>query len=160
VVASVANSEKLAVDLKPLEESLISKDFRKADAETRRVLASVGNSAGRKYLSPDEYAKLPVEFLQEVDNLWVKYSDGRFGYSVQNKIWKEVNQTLQEYFIKTGWKFERDLAGKETPGIFRFRKWPQEFDYTLEAPTGHLPLTNHLRGKAAHLKLLNHKAWS
>lgn len=40
-----------------------------------------------------------------------------------------------------------------------YRKWPQEFFYTLEAPKGHLPLTNALRGTQLLQAVLEHPAF-
>ncbi len=45
-----------------------------------------------------------------------------------------------------------------------YRKWPLEFKYTLDAPRGHLPLTNALRGtqvgvgrmEGLYLSLISH----
>jgi hypothetical protein len=39
------------------------------------------------------------------------------------------------------------------------RKWPQEFDYSQEAPRGHLPLTNALRGTRLFEAILEHEAF-
>ena len=40
-----------------------------------------------------------------------------------------------------------------------YRKWPQEFTYTTEAPKGHLPLTNALRGTQLLEAILEHPAF-
>lgn len=39
------------------------------------------------------------------------------------------------------------------------RKWPAEFDYSLNAPKGHLPLTNCLRGTQLFKAILEHPAF-
>ena len=39
------------------------------------------------------------------------------------------------------------------------RKWPQEFKYNLDAPKGHLPLTNCLRGTQLFKAILEHPAF-
>ena len=39
------------------------------------------------------------------------------------------------------------------------RKWPQEFQYTVDAPKGHLPLTNCLRGTQLFKAILEHPAF-
>ena len=39
------------------------------------------------------------------------------------------------------------------------RKWPQEFNYTMDAPKGHLPLTNCLRGTQLFKAILEHPAF-
>lgn len=40
-----------------------------------------------------------------------------------------------------------------------YRKWPAEFDYSLDAPKGHLPLTNALRGTQLFQAILEHPAY-
>ena len=40
-----------------------------------------------------------------------------------------------------------------------YRKWPAEFDYSLNAKKGHLPLTNALRGTQLFSALLDHPAF-
>jgi len=40
-----------------------------------------------------------------------------------------------------------------------YRKWPAEFVYSAEAPKGHLPLTNALRGTQLFEALLAHPAF-
>mmetsp|Transcript_10333 Transcript_10333/g.18075 ORF Transcript_10333/g.18075 Transcript_10333/m.18075 type:complete len:277 (+) Transcript_10333:50-880(+) len=160
--ADIELASERDADYTKLKDLLAKGDFRAADAETRHLLCVIAGekSRGRKWLYMDEYADLPATDLRTIDRLWVHYSNGHFGYSVQHQIFNELSQTLGKFFIKVGWKFDRDVQGNITKGIYRFRRWPQEFDYTLQAPKGHLPLTNHLRGKAGHMKLLCHPAWS
>ena len=45
------------------------------------------------------------------------------------------------------------------PSFSACRKWPQEFDYSQEAPRGHLPLTNALRGTRLFEAILEHEAF-
>ena len=40
-----------------------------------------------------------------------------------------------------------------------YRKWPAEFTYTTDAPKGHLPLTNCLRGTQLFKAILEHPAF-
>jgi hypothetical protein len=40
------------------------------------------------------------------------------------------------------------------------RKWPTEFNYSLEAPKGHLPLTNALRGTRLFEAVMEHEAYA
>lgn len=41
-----------------------------------------------------------------------------------------------------------------------YRKWPAEFKYSQDAPRGHLPLTNCLRGTQLFEELLAHPAFN
>ncbi|HEY9611918.1 GUN4 domain-containing protein [Allocoleopsis sp.] len=47
-------------------------------------------AAGREkegWLNVKSIEMFPYADLRTIDSLWVKYSDGRFGFSVQNRIW-------------------------------------------------------------------------
>ncbi|MCT7981334.1 GUN4 domain-containing protein [Laspinema olomoucense] len=43
--------------------------------------------------STEEIEKFPMDKLQAIDNLWTKYSQGRFGFSVQASIYKQYGTT-------------------------------------------------------------------
>ncbi len=36
----------------------------------------------------------PCIDLRTIDQLWVRYSNGRFGFSVQKRIWQSVGENL------------------------------------------------------------------
>jgi hypothetical protein len=94
--------------------------------------------AGREkedWLRVEEIEKLPCTDLRTIDTLWVKYSKGRFGFSVQKRIWESVGGT--------------PYADMETHERFGERvKWRvnskwldyDNLTFTTEAPEGHLPL--------------------
>ena len=44
----------------------------------------------RGWLTDENVKKIPIESLQKINNLWLAASDGKFGYSVQKKIWLDV----------------------------------------------------------------------
>lgn len=43
--------------------------------------------------STEEIEKFPMDKLQAIDNLWTKYSQGKFGFSVQASIYKQYGKT-------------------------------------------------------------------
>lgn len=43
--------------------------------------------------STEEIEKFPMDKLQAIDNLWTKYSAGKFGFSVQASIYKKYGKT-------------------------------------------------------------------
>ena len=62
----------------------------------------------------NDIAALPSEDLQTIDRLWVHYSNGKFGFSVQKKLWARCGGILQSGFspnhevlkrfaVKVGW---------------------------------------------------------
>jgi hypothetical protein len=72
-----------------------------------------------------------------MDRLWVKYSNGRFGFSVQKRIYqnlggtKEFNgQVLLAYYEAIGWK-QKGEKGKWLPY--------SQLTFNTNATSGHLP---------------------
>ena len=68
---------------------------------------------------------------------WKVASGGKFGYSVQRDIWIQQQKRWSKFIKQLDW-----VSGENNI----YRKWPGEFNYTQDAPRGHLPLTNALRG--------------
>ncbi len=100
------------VDYTMLQNLLKVGRWREADQETgRRMLEAVGREANDWILS-EELRNFPCADLQTIDQLWVKYSDGRFGFSVQQRIWEDCGSPIQsgknwyQFCTKIGWKQE------------------------------------------------------
>ncbi|MBD1872890.1 GUN4 domain-containing protein [Nodosilinea sp. FACHB-131] len=133
-----------AVDVGALRSHLAAQDWPAADAETRRILDPWIHPRG-DILSPPLATNIPPEVLQTLDQLWVEASDGRFGFSVQQKIWAEVRAAnpvdsavaAKAFGDRVGWTRP---AGMEDP-TFIAGEWltEQEINPSLDAPVGHLP---------------------
>ncbi|MEL6500851.1 MAG: GUN4 domain-containing protein [Cyanobacteria bacterium J06623_1] len=66
-----------------------------ANHETWRVMIEVAKREGHSYIHGDVMLQFPCEDLQVIDKLWVQFSDGKFGFSVQTQIWLEVGGWLE-----------------------------------------------------------------
>ncbi|NEQ49779.1 MAG: hypothetical protein F6K11_06540 [Leptolyngbya sp. SIO3F4] len=76
-----------------LKKYLSSGDWQKADEETAWLF--YWTMLKQNYPNWFELCqKLPDEIFKEIDSLWVTYSRGRFGLSVQRHIWKSFGETL------------------------------------------------------------------
>ncbi|MDJ1179229.1 GUN4 domain-containing protein [Roseofilum sp. BLCC_M91] len=51
------------------------------------------NLGSTEHFSTEEIEKFPMDKLQAIDNIWTKYSQGRFGFSVQASIYKQYEIT-------------------------------------------------------------------
>lgn len=115
-----------------LEEHLEAGEWREADRETYEVMLKV---SGVRKLESEDLKNFSCPDLQEIDRLWVKYSQGRFGFSVQKRIWKDA-------WLKALLKGDRaedfleDSVGWRENGR---TKRLNEINFGLEAPPGHLP---------------------
>jgi hypothetical protein len=128
-------SEK-GVDYRKLRDLLEAQDWKAADYETYlRMLEVVGRNE-RDYIRPGELRNFPCADLKTLDELWVHYSRGRFGFSVQKKI-----------YLECGGKPDGEYPGDKIWGRFGDRVgWRDgnwivygEMTFSTQAPSGHLP---------------------
>jgi len=87
-----------------LREFLANGMWKEADRETGRIMLEV---AGReKDLDNESIDNFPCEILRTIDQLWVEYSVGRFGFSVQKGIYEEMGEGyigFTDFARRVGW---------------------------------------------------------
>ncbi|NEP44295.1 MAG: hypothetical protein F6K35_35760, partial [Okeania sp. SIO2H7] len=139
------------IDYSQLQDLLVGENFLEADKLTIQKLCELAGESAvkRKWLYFSEADGLPTTDLQTINNLWLIYSEGKFGYSVQREIWLSVGKNWDKLWPKIGWKNGNTWT-----------RYPNEFTWDLTAPRGHLPLSNQLRGVRVINSLLSHPAWS
>ncbi|MFL0604091.1 GUN4 domain-containing protein [Cylindrospermopsis raciborskii] len=117
-----------------LETLLKAQDFRGADLETDKVMLAVANRQSEGYLREEDAENFPCKELRTIDNLWLKYSKGKFGISVQQKIYKNLGGTKQ--FDGKVWESFGDRIGWRSGGSWLNNR---DLNFSLSAPTGQLP---------------------
>lgn len=133
-----------AVDVSVLRSHLAAQDWSAADAETRRLLDRWIHPGG-DILSTPLATNIPPEVLQTLDQLWVEASDGRFGFSVQQRIWAEVRAQHPNDSSVAAKAFGDRVGWTRPPGMgdptFIAGEWltEREINPALDAPVGHLP---------------------
>ena len=124
------------VDYTRLRDLLATGEWKEADRETFKVMLKAARREKEGWFDTNSIENFPCDDLRTIDQLWVKYSQGRFGFSVQKKIWLEVGgkvdyDTECKLGDRVGWRKRR-----------KGRKGWLEYDdltFNLEAPRGHLP---------------------
>mmetsp|Transcript_9939 Transcript_9939/g.9667 ORF Transcript_9939/g.9667 Transcript_9939/m.9667 type:complete len:245 (-) Transcript_9939:271-1005(-) len=147
------------VDYVPFAIMLSVGDFEGADQFARDNLIRISGpgSIKRNFVYWTEVKNLPMTDLCTMERLWLQFSDGNFGYSVQKRVWEVEQGNFDNYIRRIGWTI------KEEDKDERKKKWfgTSEFTYTVEgAPKGHLPLTSALRGTQLMKELMAHPAWT
>jgi hypothetical protein len=168
-VSSSQKSESGEVELKSargvnytrLRDLLAGLQFREADEETWRCLLQAAEQEEKNYLRKEDIDNFPCEDLQTIDSLWVKYSNGRFGFSVQKQIYlklggtQQYNQQIWEAFgDSVGWRSQPaspESTGNIWEALDRFSlggNWLSynHLNFGTGAPFGHLPCGGALRG--------------
>ena len=76
-----------------------------------------------------------VKELRSIDQLWLKYSSGKFGISVQQQIYQSLGGTKE--FDEDVWRSMGDRVGWRQAGKWLYY---DRINFTQTAPSGHLPL--------------------
>jgi hypothetical protein len=76
---------EIGMDYVPLATMLATGQLEEADQFTRDALVVLAGSknAGRNFVYFTEVKRIPSTDLATIERLWIKFSKGKFGYSVQ-----------------------------------------------------------------------------
>ena len=127
------NNDRLKSDVgasyEELESHLKKGDFEKADQETAKQLLWLANreEEGKLYLGDFDHSRCTD--LETIDNLWNEYSGGKFGFSIQRKIWLSLGGKRGDRSSEIYEKFAEKVGWQSSPNLI----------YALRAPEGHLP---------------------
>lgn len=145
----LAVSSAAGIDYAPLQHHLMLQEFEAADRLTSEVLRQLAgpDAVSRGYVFYSEVAGMPSVDLESLDRLWLVYSQGRFGFSVQGRLLKACGGQWERLWPRLGWKQDG-----------RWTRYPGSFTWSLAAPDGHMPLVNQLRGVRLMDALLQHPA--
>lgn len=91
-------------------------------------MLSIAGRAKEGWLRDEDIDNFHCQDLRTIDQLWTKYSKGRFGFSVQKHIWQDVGKHYENFGNRVGWRNNG--------------RWLSVEDITFElcAPRGHLPV--------------------
>jgi hypothetical protein len=97
---------------KRLDEFMQSQKWIEADQETYRLMiTTVGKDVGQWFESTD-LSEFPYEDLRILDGLWIRYSEGKWGFSVQKRIWQECGSPgPYNHETKAQWEKFGDYVG-------------------------------------------------
>jgi hypothetical protein len=144
----------IGIDYIPLATMLATGDYEAADQFTRDNLIKIAGPGAvkRGFVYWTEVKNIPSVDFATMERLWLLYSNGNFGYSVQKRVWEVESGNFDQAIKRIGWTLT-DSNGNE-----RKLKWfgKSEFKYDLTAPKGHLPLTSALRGTQLMKELMKH----
>ncbi|MGK7932750.1 MAG: GUN4 N-terminal ARM-like repeat domain-containing protein [Microcystaceae cyanobacterium] len=138
------------IDYHLLQKLLIQQDFQTADGVTRQKFCELAGETAlqRKWVYFTEVEQFPSIDIHTINSLWWVYSEGKFGFSVQRKLWVSVGRDFVKLWPKINWKQGNSWT-----------KYPEGFTWSMEAPAGHLPLLNQLRGVRVADSLFSHPVW-
>lgn len=126
-----------------LHEQLATQQWFEADKETVALIAAIASVSDLEDLSPRDIRSFPCGELQVIDRLWMTYSEGRFGFSIQLQVYQalggnlettigEEQKLVERWGAELGW---RSGVSEQNPTGDRWRKC-DELDFSLNAPKG------------------------
>jgi len=118
---------EVGIDYTQLQDLLSCNKWKEADQQTGIILCQALGKSWGYYLTSGDIEKLPCEDLWIIDKLWVKYSNGRFGFSIQKHIYEDVGEDYLCFCDRVGWPLHNP---SNLDSVLKFH---------LKAPMGHLP---------------------
>jgi serine protease Do len=121
-----------------LETLLKAGKWRDADLETWELMLKLTKRQREGWLRLEDVKNFPRQELRKMDQLWVKYSNGKFGFSVQKQIWLELGGKLDG---EPDWDTFKKLGSRV--GWIKKDSWWLSYDsytFSTNALPGHLPV--------------------
>ncbi|HBB33312.1 MAG TPA: serine/threonine kinase [Cyanobacteria bacterium UBA8803] len=117
----------VGADYTKLRALLVASQWKEADEETGRIMLDIADREKEGYLDSDAIKKFPCTDLRTLDELWVGYSKGQFGFSVQRRIYEEVGKDFTKMCDRIGWRQAGNWLNYSS------------LIFDTNAPLGHLP---------------------
>lgn len=154
------------IDYNNLNRLLSIKKWKAADQETRKILLQLYSVEDSRFIPVERLSNIGNEDFLIIDYLWVKHSQGHFGYSTQKKILQELGEEIEipdeeepednEDDSYQSWEErrerERERLEREEKRFGQTVGWYDgdaqdwltynELNFSDEAPKGHLPKLN------------------
>ena len=124
------------VNYENLRDLLAAGKWKEADQETNSCMLKVARREKEGWLKTENIDNFPCQDLRTIDQLWVKYSNGKFGFSVHKQIYQSLGGT-RECDGKI-WEAFADRVGWR-----QGERWLRYDDLTFSLDThfkGYLPL--------------------
>ena len=126
-------SEK-GVDYTKLEKLLKQQKWKNADEETARIMCQMAGRRPDEYLRVEDVENFPAEDLRKIDELWLEYSNNKFGFSIQKKVYQGLGGTMS-YSPSTWDSFSEHIGWRKSGNLLPVAS----FTFDISAPEGHLP---------------------
>ena len=135
-------AELLNADYSQLENFLKKGNWKETNRKTSSVMLKVAKRESQGWLDKKSVDYFSCSDLKKIDRLWVKYSKGRFGFSVQKVIWLDVGgkvdlKTEEKLGDRIGWRKEGEWLSDD------------KIKFGTDAPKGHLPRAVSIMGSFA-----------
>ncbi len=165
-------ADTLILSYQRLEQYLRTKQWQEADEETNFLMLIIVGKVERvwfselneydyilNHFSADDFRNFPREDLLAINHLWLKHSNGLYGFSVQKQIYVECggkldfsypnNRTWNKFSDLVAW----DINGNKLPLISDY------YDIEFLGKLGHFPFFWALSKFCGHRSIRRYGDW-
>ena len=135
---SLRNLISIEMGYERLEELLAAQQWKDADEETLNIMLKIANREDEGWLDSASLQNFPCQELTKLDQLWVEASGGKFGFSVQKKIYVDDcgGQPNGQYDVRAWYCFADKVGWRVNEEWLAY----SQLTFDTTAPRGHLPL--------------------
>ena len=123
------------INYQELEQLLKSKQWRKADELTSKIMCMIMDREEKGMLNVEHMNNFHCQDLRTINELWVNNSNGKFGFSVQKELLLSLGGTID----KNGDGFDYDIwkkFGAKTDWLYQTADWKTHEDFMRETNDG------------------------
>jgi hypothetical protein len=128
------------INYEKLDELLKNQQWKEADEMTRKLILNLAKRENFGWLEKEDILQIPTYDIEIINDLWIKHSQGHFGFSVQTNLYIQAYKALYnnnsfEYDLRAWNNFCNDNSWQQDGRIVSY----ENFNFTLNANRGHLP---------------------
>ncbi|WP_392481303.1 GUN4 domain-containing protein [Nostoc sp. C110] len=101
--------------------------WKDADRVTGTLMLKISCQEQNGWLDSESINRFPCQDISKINELWLKYSNGRFGFSVQRQIWLKLDRDWIKVGDRLGWRVNN-----------RWKEY-SELTFSIDAPEGAFP---------------------
>ncbi|MEH1820516.1 MAG: serine/threonine-protein kinase [Nostoc sp.] len=102
-------------------------NWKDADRVTGTLILEISCREKDGWLDSESINRFPCQDIRKINEIWLKYSKGRFGFSVQRKIWLILDRDWIKVGDRLGWRINN-----------RWKEY-SELTFSIDAPEGAFP---------------------
>ncbi|WP_017295453.1 serine/threonine-protein kinase [Geminocystis herdmanii] len=129
---STSENEPLSPIISPkyqkLETQLKNGNWQEADLETNKIMLSLVGRENEANFTTTSINNFPCEDLKTINELWLKHSQQKFGFTTQKDIYLSTGNNIGEYKAEKYSQFIQQIGWNN-----------YDLSFTEDVPKGHLP---------------------
>ena len=86
-----------------IENFLVNNNWRDADQETKNLIRDLLGNPKKEIIETEDMKKINCDDIKQINKLWEKYSDRKFGFKSQLLQWEESARDFNQFAYKLGW---------------------------------------------------------